>query len=312
MTSGQAVIKRKSKSRYWQSCICLALSILMVAFGEEMKDSIRSSIVYCGTTILPTLFPFFVISDLWSAYYYVDPNGRISKCFERLFGISGYALSAVMCGLICGFPVGVKFSVELYNRGVISRDELERLCGLVNNPSLAFVISGIGSGILGSIRSGILLYISVALSTACVALLFRKKNKRSKNTGYNIGQSFVLAESIGYAGISSAKICSFIIFFSGIIGLMSSFINHAPALALISAFLEVSNAVKMIGALPLFTYQAKLIFIAFALGFSGLSVHLQAFSFLPPEVSRGKYLFMKIIQGCVSAVIMLIHLISIK
>ncbi|MBO7196304.1 MAG: hypothetical protein J6V80_03120 [Clostridia bacterium] len=294
---------------YFGTATCLLLSITMIVFGKEVKDGIYSGLGFCFTTILPTLFPFFILSDLWASCYYINTNGHIARCFERLFKINGCAISSVVCGLICGFPMGVKLSSKLYENGRITKGELEGLCGFVNNPSLAFVVSGVGLGMLGSIKHGITLYIAVIISALLVGMFFSKKREFISKSDENSRQSFNLTKSIGSAGISSVSICSFIIFFSGLIGLISSVIKSHSATAVISGFLEISNAVKMIAACDEFPLQIRLILIAFALGFSGLSVHLQAFSFLPAEISRSKYLLMKLLQGVICSVIMMFFLL---
>ena len=75
--------------------------------------------------------------------------------------------------------------------------------------------------------------------------------------------------------------------------------------ALLCAALEVSGGVGMICSLG-FARLAALPLVALVLGFSGVSVHLQAFSLLPKEISKKRYLAMKICEGGIAMLLMLI------
>ena len=212
-----------------------------------------------------------------------------SEARERLFGIKGCALSAFMSGLICGFPIGVKSASELCRTNKISLDEFERLAGFVNNPSIAFIISGVGVGIFGDISLGVFLYISVVLSSVAVGIFFKKQMTKSNNSNVISRQSFNLVSSIKNAGTTSISVMSYIIFFSGIIEIFESLIENEYILSLISSLLEVSSATRLIGNGANFAPYIRYALTAFALGFSGLSVHLQALSFFPDGASRRKY-----------------------
>jgi hypothetical protein len=99
---------------------------------------------------------------------------------------------------------------------------------------------------------------------------------------------------------------SYIIFFSGIIEIFKSLIENEYILSLISSLLEVSSATRLIGNGANFAPYIRYALTAFSLGFSGLSVHLQALSFFPDGASRRKYFLMKLIQGMLSALFMAI------
>lgn len=284
------------------SFLCLTLAALMIILGDKIKQGVVEGLYFSFMAVIPTLFPFFVLSDFWSAYFTVNETGITGRVFEKLFGINACALSAFLSGLICGFPIGVKTAAELYKKGKISKDEFKRLTGFVNNPSVAFIISGVGVGIFGDIKAGLLLYISVVFSSVTVGILFRKHRVLSQNSSVISRQSFSLVNSIKNAGATSIAVASYIIFFSGVIGLCSSLIKSEALVGIISSVIEVSSATRLIGSCETFTPYARLILTSFALGFSGLSVHLQAISFFPEDVSPIKYFTMKFIQGLFSAV----------
>ena len=262
--------------------------------------------------IIPTLFPFFILSDLWSATVQTKRTGLLGRGFEMLFNIDGRATNVFILGAVCGFPLGLKAAVKQYESGIITKEDLQVLCGFVNNPSIAFVISGVGAGIYRSFAIGILLYFSVILAACITGLIFRSKKKKITKSNHISRQSFSLVESIKSAGMSSITISSYIIFFSALISLIEKIPGNEFSLALISAFLEIASASNLIARLSNSLGAYSLILTAFALGFSGFSVHLQAFVFMPKELSKKKYLLMKFVQGVLSALIISLYLIPKK
>lgn len=285
------------------SSLCIALTIISIYFSGEIKDGIYQGLKFSFLTLIPTLFPFFILSDLWGELFYVNPNGKISRGFEKIFMIGGSAVSAMICGMIFGFPVGAKAAMNLYSNGIIDKDELERLCGFINIPSCAFVISGVGSAILGEPAKGVLLYLGVILSAIITGMLFRGTRKNVHKENDNPGQTFNMAKSIVSAGVSSITVASCIAFFCGVISLVSKFVKKQYMLLLIASILEISNAVQLISKCNWCPTILRIMLLSFALGFSGASVHIQVLSLMPKEFSVKKYLSMKIFQGIACAVI---------
>lgn len=291
------------------SLICICLALLMIFFGAAIKESIYNGLLFSLTTIIPTLFPFFILSELWTAVFYVDPDGWICGAFERIFKVNGCAITAFISGFICGFPIGVKVLSELYNAGRITKAEFEYLSGFVNNPSFAFVISGVGAGIYKDTKIGVLLYLTILLSSVITGVFFRPQSKTIYKTAENPRQSFDFVQSIKNAGKTSINVISCIIFFSGLIGFISAIVKNEPFVNAVSLTLEVSNAVEIISNAKYLTKSSRLILTAFALGFSGFSVHMQAFGFMPKEISKIKYLLIKTFQGVLSSLLVTIFLL---
>lgn len=273
---------------------CIILCITMLCFSKDMKLGALEGMRLSSEILIPTLFPFFVLSDYWSKNFFISEKSVLSKLFVKLFHIPPCGLLAFITGIICGFPLGVKVACDLYDRGEINDRQLTNLCGFANNPSMAFVISGIGLGIFGSVHVGILLFISCSISAIVCGTVFREKEIKIQKAGNISRQKFSLIESIKNAGLTSITISSYVIFFSAVIYVLKKS-------QLIASALELCSAVKIISESQ-FSVNQKLVLIAFSLGFSGLSVHLQAFSFMDARVKKSRYFLMKITQGLLSAI----------
>ena len=285
--------------------IFIISTILLLVYGNVVKKSIIFGIKLSVLSVIPSVFPFFILSDFLSAYYTAD-EGLFSRAFEKVFCISKKASGAFIIGSLCGFPLGVKYAAEMYNRGEITRDECERLCSFTNNPSLAFVVSGVGLGMLGSLKYGILLYLTVLFSSIITGFFMRHKVEKIGFSIENPKQSFNLSISIKNSAYSSLTISSYIIFFSAIIGILSESISSEVLLAFLSPFFEVGNASELISSCNAISISQKFSLLAFALSFSGLSVFMQSISFLPSEISKKRLLISKLFQGLIALLISLL------
>lgn len=303
MTAIYSIKDRKTARETFKITICLALFVFAIYFAGPVKDGVIYGFKICVFNILPTLFPFFILSDLWNSVIRLRKDSIAAKCFESLFGINGEGMSSFVLGSLCGFPLGIKSATEKYKDGLIDKEELEALSAISNNPSFAFVISGVGMGLFSSFKIGIILYFSVLLSASAVGFIFKSKVKKAQIQRENTQQSFNLVESIKHAGHSSITVSSYIIFFSGIIGVIKKMIDTPIVISVISSFLEIGSACNIIREQSEHLGYLSMPLIAFSLGFSGLSVFLQAFSFLPSNISKSKYLYKKFLQGILSAVI---------
>ncbi len=302
------LIKKSAKCNIG-GIICLFAAMVMLALGNELKNGVKYGIGISYNIIIPTLFPFFILSDLWAQSLAVSPDSLLGRTFKRMFGISGSGASAFICGMFCGFPIGVKASMDSYELGRINRDEAQLLCALASNPSCAFVISGIGLGMYGDINIGILLYFCIIISALTVGCIFRIKDSNNYFCDDNFGQSFNLVDSIKNAGLSSVAVSSYIIFFSALNALFRSICKNKVLNIVFVCFSEISSACLFMKEIWPSPTPISLALTAFALGFSGFSVHLQAYSFMPRDDSKIKIITTRLLVGLLSSI--LITIVSI-
>ena len=136
-----------------------------------------------------------------------------------------------------------------------------------------------------------------------LAAIEKPKEKIKQNIGVIFKQNFNLILSIQKAGKSSLLMAAYISFFSAVIGILEAILKSSLLTAILSTIFEVGSYTNLIANEASFSHTMRLSLIAFSLGFSGMSVHFQAFTFLPGEVSRTKYLIRKLIIGIISSLI---------
>ena len=286
--------------------LLLILTVLTVSllFSDEISHSVKSGLSLSVNVIIPSVFPFIIISDfLYSAFDFSELK-FLNRSFEKLFGVNRSGVYAFFLGILCGFPLGVKCVRDLYMSGELSKDEAERLIGFCNNTGPAFLVCGVGAGLRGSTAEGILLYIIMVISAIAVGMLFGIGKKSTAITPSPSRKDFSLTLSIKNAGINTLTICSYLTFFACACGLLRKLLGETVTYISILPFIEIGSSSSILSKTRLLTDFQSFAVTAFAVGFSGLSVHLQALSFISDtDIRAGKYFIMKLLQGVISFIL---------
>lgn len=302
--------------------LIIATAGLVAAPGEAIAGA-KDGLVLCFNVIVPSLFPFFVLSSLVVDLGLAAYLGRALEGLMRpLFRVSGSCAAAVALGFIGGYPVGARTALQLYQQGLCSKPEAERLLAFCNNSGPAFILGVVGAGIFGDSRVGLLLYLTHALASLLVGLLFRFHGgagyRRAAVSPSKPIQAVTLPAAFTGAVVrslqSTLNICAFVVFFSVVLQLLSAFGVFAAladllALAgfepewarrLVAGLLELSSGVSSLRG---DTHLAgRVSMAAFMLGWAGLSVHCQVLSFLVDSgLSAKTYLAGKLCHGLIAA-----------
>ena len=299
-----AINKLKKVFNSLEAPLTLALIIIFLFISKGVARHVHTGLLLCFNVIIGTVFPFALITDFASTRLSSQSGGFIKAIFEKAFKISGVALSAFICGTLSGFPLGARLADGLYSDGAISKDEYERLIGICTNSSPAFVISGIGAGMRGSISEGVLLYVISIFSTLTVGMLFSRGHAPSITQGMPVPPKYSFTESVKSATLTTLSICGFVTVFSVICGIFISLPISNGLKLLAFPFLELSNAASVFSDSPYLTSNASLIITAFAISFAGLCAHVQVRSFIShSEISMKRYYIMKLLSASISALI---------
>lgn len=319
-----------SRSKYRDLILGLTLlctGAALVFYPEQSMDAGRQGLQLCANVIIPSLFPFFVLSSLVVELGMARYLGQaLERLMWPLFRVGGVGASALVLGLVGGYPVGAQTAIKLYEKNLCSKDETQRLLSFCNNSGPAFILGVVGAGVFGSGAIGLLLYLSHAAACLCVGLLFRFYGKSTVCSGpsrttphfQTTRFSTALTSGIKNSFTSVLNICAFVLFFSVVIrllflcgimdaaaGLLAALLSpvgfdRVLARQLLTGLLEVSSGVTSLsrsGELP-----GQISMAAFMLGWAGLSVHCQVLSFLGDSgLSPGTYLIGKALHGTISA-----------
>ena len=281
-------------------------AIVSVTFlSNEIAEFAKSGILLCLNIIIPSIFPFMILTDFVCSYVYFESFRAPKYIFEKLFKINGIGISAFIIGILCGFPIGAKISARLYKDGLITKDECERLICFTNNSGPAFIISGIGAGMLKSVHAGVVIYIIMIISAVAVGVLFGLgKSASSVIKKSEAHPSFRISEATASATSATICVCSYVILFSVICGIINMILGNGLHYLISVSFFEVSTAANQISSSVIMNFGVKAALISFAVSFSGISVHLQARALLSgSDISMKKYFAAKALQGIIAAML---------
>lgn len=319
------------RQKIYDLIVCIALFSLIAAliiFPADSVEAAKSGLQLCGNVIIPSLFPFFVLSSLVVQTGLTTYAGKLMEPIMRpLFNVSGECSVALVLGFIGGYPIGAKTVISLYNSKRCSKSEAERLLAFCNNSGPAFILGAVGAGVFSSGKVGLLLYFAHALASVCVGMLFRGWGKNAASpikievsSSAHLPLYAAFVEAVKASCTSIFNICGFVIFFtvlikifyltglmpaiSGIIGRVLAPLGFDKIWAerLITGLLEISSGVWTLKDVS-GQFQSSLAMAAFMLGWAGLSVHCQVLSFVVGSgLKVGTYIFGKFLHGIIAAV----------
>lgn len=317
-------------------CAVLLGAAALLCWPVQAAQAVREGLALCGSVIFPSLFPFFVLSSLVVELGLSRLLGKLLQGAMRpLFRVNGACASAVVLGLVGGYPVGARTAAALYKSGQCSRDEARRLLAFCNNSGPAFILGVVGIGIFGSTRTGLLLYAVHLGAALLVGLVFRfyapyRPDETSQPEpqfhSVSAGAAFTRAVTgalTGLLSVSAFVICFTVILqllsLGGILGLADALLSRIlslleldPSLSagLAAGLLELSSGITALGTGD---PTHRLYAAAFLLGWGGLSVHCQTMAALENSgLPTGTYWTGKLLHGALSALLLRLLLPSLR
>ncbi|QNU65484.1 sporulation integral membrane protein YlbJ [Ruminiclostridium herbifermentans] len=313
--------------------------IALIVYPKTVVTSASKGINLWLNVVFPSLFPFFVASQLLSKSGFINIFGIILEPIMRpLFNIPGCGSFALAMGIVSGYPVGAAITNDLRKQELVSKTEAERLLTFTNNSGPLFIMGSVAVGMFQSPKIGYLLYICHVAACVTVGLIFKhyKNNTKITKSNTKISQKLHLelqrmrnsdintwtlfGESIKNSIYTILTIGGFIIFFSvfinilissGIIGkvcsLVPNIVNNLGIEAktlegMLCGLFEITTGANLI-SLASANLKIKLCCISLIIGWAGFSVHTQVMSIISSsDISAKPYIIGKALQGIISAV----------
>ena len=154
------------KIRWRQPVMLLLVTGLfwLLLDAAEVRTAVTEGLSLCTRSVIPSLFPFLAVSALLMSLGFGEWRSGPLSGLVALYRIGGAGASALLLGLVGGYPVGARTAASLVSDGVLSKEEGERLLTFCNNSNPAFLITVLGLGVFGSVRTGMWLWLIHILS----------------------------------------------------------------------------------------------------------------------------------------------------
>ena len=310
----------------------LAFAGSLLLFSSSNFPAIKKGLALWANSVVPSLFPFFVATDLLMHTNFVNILGQfLNKLMKPLFNIRGEGAFGFIMGLISGYPVGAKIACDFRENNICSKEECERLLSFTNNSGPLFIVGTVGISMFGNSTIGLLLLVTHILACITVGIIFRfwKFNKSTFNIDKNSKSNFNknknvtfsnLGEALGNSIMSSIStvlmIGGFVVIFSSIISILKSsgilnslvyiftplfdfmHIDTSFIYGILTGLLEITNGISIISNIHIKAISINIVLTAFLLGFGGLSVLLQVLSITSKtDLSIKPYFYGKLLHG---------------
>ena len=277
------------------------------------KKIIYSSIFYAlniwFNNLLPTLFPFFIISDILINYNITTyiPEFIKKKC-KRFFNITDDMLVILLLSMFSGFPSNARNTKIFYEKGLITADEGNHILMFSHFANPVFILITVGVYFFHDQKLGLILLTGHYLSNIGVGLLFKNKFIHNDNTNSNLlfNNNFgeVLISAIKRAIDTILLICGIMAVFLMVSAIILSVLelNNYNSM-LIKGILEITIGLDSLSTLNL-AIRYKLVIASCLLAFGGFSVHLQVISQIVDTKIKYIYFFIgRMYQMIISGVI---------
>lgn len=293
------------KIKLWQGVaffICFISTVLIFIKPDEIKGGVRDGLLLCAEIIIPSLFPFTIISLFLFKSGIIQFLGKlISPITKQLFHLDENTIGIVFLSFISGYPVGARLINELYENKCISLKKAETMLYYSVNGGPAFIVIAIGCGLLNNEKLGFILLSAHILSAIIICFTVARFESKEESTPSNFKKEKVMSAFVNSVADSTSTmfaICSWVVIFSVINVIIDIFCKGIELNVFLSSIFEVTNGIKKLSTVG--TVPA----ISFALGFAGFSVHMQVLSsFKTLRISMIPFLIFRAINGLLSAII---------
>ena len=292
-------------------CFLFISFIFMFIYSKDVSNTVTFSISLWKDNLLPSLFPFLLITQLLTEYGFIEIIsfflGKYMSVFFNLPKESSYAL---IVSLFSGFPSGSKYVKDLLEHNLLTEKEANHLIMFTHYSNPVFITSTIGAFLLQNQKYGYIILFSHIISNMLVALMFKEKSKKLyKSQKFNVilknihnkkHKNFIsiLTNSILESFKLLVNMLGIITFFLIITTLINNILHlNVFFKVLISSFFEMTQGVKSVSQLAL-PINIKSAIIGAIISFSGLSVHFQVKSIIDGTTIKYKnFLLARIIQS---------------
>lgn len=320
-------IKKSILLRSGTILICISLFLfgaLLIAFPDRYIPVCFEGICVWAECVLPSLFPFMVITLLLIKLGAADAASRPFKKVCRKLKLPGCALPLFIMGLCSGYPAGSRILCEYYEAGRINEKDCKCLAPLVSACGPLFAIGTVGFKAFGDSLSGVKLFVCClvsVISTSLIYCLFQKRKTVSAPVRQIKKDANVLYDAFTGAVNASITAGGFICFFYTLARaaaqikilkplefLLSLPFGKGCAEALCTGLIEATGGCFSLAAnggffaLPL---------AGFLITFGGISIILQQACYLKKcKVTTAFFVGMKLLQGVISfALLCILNLI---
>ena len=274
---------------------------MLILDSKTALAGAQDGILLCMQTVIPALFPFFLLSGL-IIQTLPGLNLRIFHWVERIFYIPRGSGAIFAIGLLSGYPVGAQLIAQAYQDHQLLEKTAKRMLGFCSNAGPAFLF-----GMVGPMFS--VWYIpwvlwSIHILGACVAGWFLHRDTAEENTELPT-TNVTLVSALQKAVKNMALVCGWVVIFRVFLAFCQRwflwlFSNEIQVI--FYGIWELSNGCMQLQNIS--SDAVRFLVAGLFLSFGGICVMLQTAS-VTGILGMGMYWKGKAIQSLVTAILCL-------
>ena len=295
---------RKLIFRQIVASICL---MLLIFDSKCAFEGAKTGLDLCVKTVIPSLFPFFVVSMMLTASL-GNMDFQLLCWLADLLDIPQAAAPILIPAFLGGYPVGAKTVTDQYRNGIIEKQEAERLLAFCSNAGPSFLF-GMVAAFFSDKQVAWQLWIIHILGAVFTAKIYPSPLLNDKKLE-KVHHAKPHKELMGSAVTAMGIVCGWIIVFRILIAFLNKWLfwllpQWMQVLAI--GILELSNGCYEL--MRVTDIGLRFVICSCMLAFGGVCVLLQTCS-VTEGLSLRHYLIGKMIQTLFSLVVSAI--VSIK
>lgn len=282
------------RNRYAPWFLSMAGLVILILDGRTALHGALDGIELCLKTVIPALFPFFVLSAVLIRCRM--PSFFFEKAAARLLRLPQGAQSLLIPCILGGYPVGAKCVHQMYVEGSLDKRSAERLLAFCSNAGPAFLFGMIGQVLSRPWMPWALWGIHLLGALAAAYRVPAPDTVVNCKALPQNGGTDLMAGAVSSMGI----VCGWIVIFRVMIAFLNRwFLWLLPQTARVAVIglLELSNGCCELTQIP--DMAARFVLCSGLLAAGGLCVTAQTIS-VTHGLSLRYYCFGKLIQTVVS------------
>lgn len=290
--------------------------------SESILASVNFSLNVFKNNVFPSLFPFFVLSNILIKCGLPEFMGNLFKnIMNRLFKIKGITAFIFFMSIISGNPANAKYTKELYLDNKLNKYEATKILCFTCFSNPLFIL-GTVTVFLNNKEVGLLILLCHYLGNLIIGLLMRQyhpSKKEDEKTSIlkaidamhrkRISNKDSLGTTLTNSLVSSINTLLLILGVITMCLVITTIIDNNLNLnsviqSVLNGFIEMTQGLKYISleAIPL---KLKCILTVMILSFGGLSVHVQIMSILSDtDIKYLPFLCARITHAIISSLLM--------
>lgn len=284
---------------------------VMLAFPALTVRGALSGLLLWFRVVLPTLAPFLICTQMVVA---LDGVRLLTRPFypaiRALFGLSVPGAYILLCGLLCGYPLGARMCADFLTRGEITYGEAQYLLSVCNHPSPMFLLGFVVSQLQVKVPPALLLtclYLPVLPLSLAARKVYQTggdKNRKPSPASQPGSGKPVPPPSLEDILFSTADTMVLIGGCIMLFSVLAIWIRYLPFFtpqvkACLAGFAEITTGINQICGV--FPPRASLLPVVGAVAFGGLSGIFQTKSVIKNAgLSIRHYIIWKAVHACLS------------